>query len=312
MKHILWAVTAALLVWTGGGVAIAQITIHPDIAARVAERSATTTAANQRVSALLAQAMNDPALVSARSPDAFAAAVEARSTALVAARAELARLRQELEVLPLIANPDNLDLVTSTNQSVASLVNLIGRCDRILQAILSVPTAVRARDQAAFNAAISTIGSGSVLLSEAQADAMRAQAYLQQEDWPSRSQFLVLACMNDAQAGIALATSVQNSQSEATRRMEIAETCMRQQIDRGRSTITTDNPLRARLAPLDMALFDAMEDGLTCVTGARETVLRNESSGRVAAAFNACYGPVGARINSLSADQNRVLMDSAR
>jgi len=291
------------------GPAAAQVRIDAATAQRLADRGVTTAEAAQRVTTLLGRTLGDPAVAAATSPEGLAEAVEARAQLIVDTRAELSRLATTLEALPPLPNPDNLDLVRSAEQDGRNTAELARRSDSILEAFQTIPEAVRTRDQARFNAAVGKITAGSVLMQQAQAAMMRAQAGMQDPNWPSHAQFLAMACLSDAQAAMQSGMSGGQPRPEAVSAMEMAETCVRDQVARGRALLDADdtNPVRVRLHPLDVELFDAMNDAIGCVAAARGAVGRMDGPGAIAGAFNACYAPIGGRVTGLINRQHQIL-----
>lgn len=312
MNRLLLIAAMGLSITAAGVPASAQVLVDSATSERMAERGLVITAAAERITVLLGQTLGDPAIVQAFSPEGIVHAVETKAQRIADTRAELARISADLQALPPIANPEGLDLVRSFNQDTLNTAELARRGDGILEALQAIPGAVRARDQARFTEAVSRVASGSVLMQEAQGAMMRAQAALQQPDWPSHAQFLVMSCLSDAQAAMQAGISGLQPRADAAVRMEEAENCVRDQIVRGRANIAAadaTNPLRIRLAPLDADLFDAMSEAQACVASARQGVLRNDGANAVAGAFNACYGPIGARVHDLIGRQHRILAD---
>ena len=309
MKH-LWCAAAVGLSLMAGPVQ-SQVRMDAAAAERLAERGLATSTAAQRVTALLGQTLADPSIAAATSPEGLAQAVETRAQLIADTRAELGRIAATLDALPRLPNPDDLDIVRSAEQDGRNTAELARRSDAILAAFQAVPQAVRARDQVRFNDAVSKISAGAVLMQQAQAAMMRAQAGLQDPTWPSHAQFMAMACLADGQGAMQSGMSNGQSRAEAAAKMDEAANCVRVQIERGRGLLAAAdaNPLRARLAPLDVELFEAMSDAVGCVSNARTAVAGNEGPAVIAGPFNACYGPVGTRINDLIIRQHQILAD---
>lgn len=312
MKRILLAAACGLSLGLTAVPAMGQSALSDRQFEQASERGMATSEATRRVTALLLGTLGDPAISAASSPESLAAAVETKAQAIIDARAELGAINRDLSTLPPISDAGGPGVLRSIDQGARDAATLALSADSILEALQEVPEAVRAGDQARFAAAYRSVVSGAVLLHEAQALMMRGQGALLESSEPQSGQFAAMACFSDGQAAMQAGMSGLRPRDAAITRMTAAETCMREQVARGRSTMedyAASGSIPARLAPLHASMFDAITEGADWLESVREALARGDNPAVIAADSNPAYSRIVARVQEVTARQNQIMAD---
>lgn len=312
MRRILLAAVCGLLLGLAAASAMAQSRVSDRQAEQAAERGAAASEMTRRTTALLLETLGDPAVSAASSPEALAAAVEIRAQAITDARTELGAINRDLSALPPISDAASPAVLRSIDQSARDAATLALNADGILEALQRVPEAVRTGDQARFAAAYRSVVSGAVLLHEAQALMMRAQGALAEANTPQSGQFAAMACFSDGQAAMQAGMSGLRARDVAVTQMAAAETCMREQVARGRSMMDAyagSGFIPARLAPLHAEMFEAITEGAVWLEGVRQALVRGDNTAAIAVNSNPAYSRIIARVQDVTARQHRIMAD---
>lgn len=312
MRSILLVVVCGLSLGLAAVPAGAQVGVSDSQAEQASERGMATSEATRRVTALLLETLGDPAISAATSPNSLAAAVETKTQAIADARAELAEISRNLSALPPISDASSPGVLQSIDRGARDASTLALNADGILEALQAVPEAVRTGNQARFDAAYRSVVSGAVLLHEAQALIMRGHGALLESSEPQSGQFAAMACFSDGQAAMQAGMSGLRARDVAVTQMTAAETCMREQVARGRSTMeayAVSGAVPARLAPLHEDMFNAITEGADWLERVREALARGDNPAVIAANSNPAYSRIIARVQEVTARQRQIIAD---
>lgn len=290
----------------------AQVRLDGETAERANERQETVAEATNRISGLLGETLGAPGISVANSPNSLAVAITAKSEDIAMARRELSEISQSLSALPPLGRNGGPDILRGIDAGTLKVAELAGRADAVLEAMQRIPAAVATADQARFDAAYRGMVSGMVVLHEVQAAMLRRETLHQEDGDPQKAQFLAMACLSDGQAGLQAGMSGLVASEVATGKLTEAGACMREQLVRGRSdleAVKTANPMRVQLYPLDVALFDRIEQAADWLDEVSAALARNENSGVIAGTFNPRFAQITVGIQELTDRQRRIIAD---
>ena len=153
--------------------------------------------ANDRMTSITNNLLNDPALRNPTSMERFQATIEARLPQVEIARAELRQIEAELRAIPPVAPPGGAPELRSTDMTVASVADQAQRLEALYAKLPEIAVALRARDMDRALPLLTSLGEGSVATLDAQAISMRGSVAFVDQSEPAYFQAMGSACMND-------------------------------------------------------------------------------------------------------------------
>lgn len=311
MKLAGLAAALALLIAAGAAAAVLQARPDTGVGESAIQRGMRASEATNRITVLLSQTLGDRAIIEARSPQSLADAITTRSAAIAAARAELTRINAELSALHPLADTQSQDvLARSVDNGTRETADLARKADDILATLQTMPDAVRSGDRVRFIAAARALSSGAVVLKEAEALHFREQASRLDPDNVQHAESLALACLADGQAAAQAGIGHLRERVLTVRQVTDAETCVRNQIVRGRARLgdpSTAGGQRAQLAPVDASFFDVMSDAADLLGGVKDALARNDDEAIVSVAVDVERARIQSRIQDLMDRRNRII-----
>lgn len=238
----------------------------------------------QRISALAHPFIADPVLMSAPTPEAFAAQVELRRVDIAAARAEIQTIRTRLEALPRLSRPSDPPQMRASDQSIGAAIAVAGKIDGLLGDLLGVADAVAAGDRANAMRSLVSMATGALVLMESQAETLRSQANLMPEGTSSYGQFHAMACLSDGAVAIQLSVYGMLEPAAAAGRLDEARLCITRHTQQSRLALAREAEeslpppvaaLRTRITPLSRKILDELD----VAAGSLETAAKALASG---------------------------------
>lgn len=241
--------------------AAAQIVIVPEAQGEAAVRNAQkATATAERVTALMLAIVNDPEYAAASTPDQMAAFIIANRARIASTRAEIRRLRAELDALPNVGRLSDPPQIRISDQVVDDIAVFCGHIDELMGDVETLGDALNSGDQVKAQRAAISLLRGSIAVVDAQALMLRSRLPLMGPDTSSHHRVSALACFYDGIAAYQRGEYQMATRSQAAMTMGEAETCMRDHIASGQGALR----LEAGVPPPRASLI-AMRDELTAV-----------------------------------------------
>ncbi|HYC74258.1 hypothetical protein [Brevundimonas sp.] len=260
MRRVISAALAAVALLAAVP-ATAQIIIVPEAQGEAAIRhSQLATATAQKVTSLMLAVVNDPGYVEATSPDDLAAYIDANRARIASTRAEIRRLKAELDALPTVGRPSDPPQIRISDQVVDDIAVFCGNIDDLLGDVLALGDALKSGDGARSQRVAMSLMRGSIAVVDAQSLMLRSRLPLMGSDTSAYHRVSAMACFYDAMAAYQRGEYEFVTRSEAAGKVAEAEACMRERIAASQTFLRIE-----AVAPPPRADLIAMRDQLTAV-----------------------------------------------
>ncbi|RZJ05061.1 MAG: hypothetical protein EON89_05290 [Brevundimonas sp.] len=267
----------------------------------------------ERITALAAGQLSDPRMATATTPEAFAALVEPRRADLAAARTEVQAIRDRLLAMPPAARPSDPPQMRLVDQTVLDVARMAGQIDDLMANALGVADGVKEGDRAKVSRSIIAVATGTVVLTQAQAVALRAKAATLDEGTSNRAQLAGLACLSEGIAAFQQGLLGMAERPAAAVAIRAAQACTVREVASGRAALDRETApavggaavqrFAVQYEELSADVFDQLDRGSLTLGQAAESVERGASVRDVVANEFVVFQDVMTRVQRISAQQ---------
>jgi hypothetical protein len=288
MRKVIFYALASVTLMAACPVSAQVLILPPDARSDQALRNVETASVQaQRMATLTTELLADPRLATAPTPEALAALIEPRRSDYVAAQAQIQAIRANLAALPSVSDPDDPAHLQLTDHTVQSAVELADKLDVLMLSAINLIDAVRAGDSNKAMASVTALTTGGVVIMQAQAISLRAQATFVPQDNSSFDQLMALACLTDGVAAFQVGMAGGDRQESASG-LRVAERCIRKHVGEARQKFEREKAappppsvadFAARVILLYENMLDLLEEGGAVEASAADAMDRGDSIG---------------------------------